>query len=152
MSEKVAIAWILGFSLMIFNVAWYANTKKSNSLVQPMTTVSKNTIEKSVLNVVDTKPGSGIEAVPGKTVSVQYTGKLADGSVFDSSSKSGAPLSFTLGAGNVIQGWEIGVAGMKVGGKRTLTIPPELCYGNQIVGPIPANATLTVDIELIDVR
>jgi peptidylprolyl isomerase len=96
--------------------------------------------------------GEGREAKPGDTVFVHYTGTLRDGSKFDSSRDRGQPLEFPLGTGRVIKGWDEGVAGMKVGGKRTLVIPPELGYGARGVGPIPPNSTLVFDVELMDVR
>ena len=104
--------------------------------------------------------GSGNEAVAGRQVSVHYTGWLYDqsksdhkGQKFDSSRDRNDPFSFRLGGGQVIQGWDQGVAGMKVGGKRTLTIPPQLGYGAQGAGGvIPPNATLLFEVELLDVR
>ena len=107
----------------------------------------------------DTVVGKGTEAVAGKTVVVNYTGWLYDakaanqrGEKFDSSIGRG-PFSFPLGAGRVIRGWDEGVAGMKVGGKRTLVIPPEMGYGSRGAGGvIPPNATLIFDVELLDVK
>jgi FKBP-type peptidyl-prolyl cis-trans isomerase FkpA len=107
----------------------------------------------------DTVVGKGKEAVAGKTVEVHYTGWLHDpaaknkrGKQFDSSVGRG-PFSFPLGAGRVIKGWDEGVAGMKVGGKRTLVIPPEMGYGARGAGGvIPPNATLVFDVELLDVK
>ncbi len=100
----------------------------------------------------DLQVGSGDEAVTGKKVSVHYTGTLTDGSKFDSSLDRGTPFSFQLGAGSVIQGWDRGVVGMKVGGRRKLTIPPELAYGERGFPPvIPPNSTLVFEIELISV-
>lgn len=96
--------------------------------------------------------GTGDEAKVGETVTVNYTGTLQDGTVFDSSYKHGQPFSFPLGAGQVIRGWDLGVAGMKVGGKRKLVIPPELGYGAQAMGPIPANSTLTFTVELVSIK
>lgn len=104
--------------------------------------------------------GTGNEAVAGRQVSVHYTGWLYDqsksdrkGQKFDSSRDRNDPFSFRLGGGQVIQGWDQGVAGMKVGGKRTLTIPPQLGYGAQGAGGvIPPNATLLFEVELLDVR
>lgn len=95
--------------------------------------------------------GTGAEAVAGKTVSVHYTGVLSDGTKFDSSLDRGAPFEFSLGAGQVIRGWDIGVAGMKVGGKRQLVIPPSLGYGDRAIGAIPPNSTLIFDVELLNV-
>ena len=96
--------------------------------------------------------GEGREAKRGDTVFVHYTGTLQDGSKFDSSRDRGQPLQFSLGGGQVIKGWDEGIAGMKVGGKRTLVIPPELGYGARAIGPIPPNSTLVFDVELLGVR
>jgi peptidylprolyl isomerase/FKBP-type peptidyl-prolyl cis-trans isomerase FkpA len=101
----------------------------------------------------DLKVGTGAEALPGKTITVHYTGKLTSGKQFDSS-VGRAPFTFELGAGRVIQGWERGFKGMKVGGRRMLTIPPDLGYGSQDVGGglIPPNSTLIFDVELLKVE
>ncbi len=104
------------------------------------------------LEYQDIKIGTGAKAKPGKTVTVHYTGRLANGEKFDSSVDRGTPFSFVLGAGRVIKGWDEGVAGMKVGGKRQLRIPPALGYGSSGTGPIPANATLVFDVELLGVK
>ena len=98
--------------------------------------------------------GEGMEARDFNKVVVNYTGTLEDGSVFDSSSKPGRePFTFTLGVGSVIKGWDQGVKGMKVGGKRKLTIPPELGYGAQGAGGvIPPNTILIFDVELLEVQ
>jgi FKBP-type peptidyl-prolyl cis-trans isomerase len=103
------------------------------------------------VKIEDIQVGTGAEAVPGKTVSVFYTGKLADGTVFDSNVGQD-PMSFTVAAGQMIPGFDQGVQGMKVGGKRTITIPPSLGYGAQGQGAIPPNATLIFDVELVDVK
>ncbi len=96
--------------------------------------------------------GTGAEAVSGKAVEVHYTGWLTDGKKFDSSVGRG-PFTFKLGAGMVIRGWDQGVVGMKVGGKRKLTIPPELAYGERgFPGAIPPSATLIFEVELLNVR
>ncbi len=108
----------------------------------------------------DVQVGTGSEAVPGREVTVHYTGWLYDearedrkGRQFDSSRDGSTPFTFRLGSGQVIRGWDEGVAGMKVGGRRTLTIPPEYGYGSRGAGSvIPANATLVFDVELLDVR
>ena len=97
--------------------------------------------------------GTGTEAATGKTVDVHYTGWLTDGTKFDSSVDRGRPFSFRLGAGQVIKGWDQGVAGMKVGGKRRLTIPSQLAYGDRgFPGAIPPGATLVFEVELLGVR
>ncbi len=105
------------------------------------------------LIIKDVKVGTGAEATPGKSVTVNYTGWLTDGTKFDSSKDSGQPFVFPLGAGQVIKGWDEGVAGMKVGGKRILVIPPDKGYGEQGAGGvIPPNATLVFTVELLDVQ
>lgn len=103
--------------------------------------------------VEDVTVGTGTEAKVGDTVTVNYVGTLDNGQKFDSSADHGQPFSFVLGAGQVIKGWDLGVAGMKVGGKRNLTIPPELGYGAGGYPPIiPANATLHFSVELVSVQ
>ena len=104
----------------------------------------------SELIIEDLTVGEGAEAVAGEEVTVHYTGWLTNGSKFDSSKDRYQPFSFPLGAGHVIKGWDQGVVGMKVGGKRKLTIPPELGYGAEGQGPIPPGAALIFKIELID--
>ena len=112
------------------------------------------------LQITDGKVGNGTAATAGKNVTVHYTGWLYDaskpdkhGKKFDSSKDRNDPFSFRLGAGQVIQGWDQGVAGMKVGGQRTLVIPSQLGYGARGAGgAIPPNATLLFDVELLDVK
>lgn len=106
------------------------------------------------LKIEDQVVGTGAEAVIGKKITVNYTGTLVDGTKFDSSLNPGrTPFEFTLGAGEVIQGWDQGFAGMKVGGKRKLTIPPSLGYGAAGAGSaIPPNATLIFEVELLNVQ
>ena len=101
----------------------------------------------------DMAVGDGAEAVRGSTAVVNYTGWLPDGREFDSSKNAGQPFSFRVGGGRVIQGWDEGVAGMRVGGRRLLVIPPALGYGaSGVGGVIPGNATLVFQVELLDVR
>jgi len=105
------------------------------------------------LVIEDIIVGEGTEAERHSIVSVNYTGRLENGTIFDSSLKPGGrPLRFTLGARQVIAGWDQGLLGMKIGGKRKLTIPPELGYGSRSMGPIPANSTLIFDVELLEVE
>ncbi|MBI4094697.1 MAG: FKBP-type peptidyl-prolyl cis-trans isomerase [Candidatus Liptonbacteria bacterium] len=98
--------------------------------------------------------GTGREAKRGDTISVHYVGTLTDGTKFDSSLDRGEPFEFTLGAGRVIKGWDEGLLGMKIGGKRKLTIPPNLGYGASGAGggKIPPNATLIFEVELLDIK
>jgi FKBP-type peptidyl-prolyl cis-trans isomerase len=101
----------------------------------------------------DIKQGTGAEAVAGKSVTVHYVGTLTDGKKFDSSRDRGKGFSFKLGAGQVIKGWDQGVAGMKVGGVRKLTIPSSLGYGDRGFPPvIPPGATLVFEVELLEVH
>ena len=105
------------------------------------------------LKYTDDQVGTGAVATAGKTAVVHYTGWLMDGTKFDSSVDRNQPFSFALGAGQVIKGWDEGVAGMKVGGKRTLIVPPALGYGARGAGNvIPPNATLKFEVQLLDVR
>ncbi len=105
----------------------------------------------SGLQYIEIQPGGGDEARAGQTVNVHYTGWLPDGRKFDSSRDRGQPFSFGLGAGQVIRGWDEGVAGMRGGGRRRLIIPPDLGYGSRGVGPIPPGATLLFNVELLGV-
>lgn len=104
------------------------------------------------LQITDIAVGDGAEATSGAQVSVHYTGWLEDGTKFDSSVDRGTPFGFQLGAGKVIKGWDTGVAGMKVGGKRKLVIPSDMAYGSRGAGGlIPPNATLVFEVELLGV-
>ena len=113
--------------------------------------------EKQIMNnglvIEDIKIGEGQEVEKFNIVTVNYTGLLEDGTKFDSSLNPGrTPFRFTVGAGQVIKGWDEGLIGMKVGGKRKLTIPPELGYGSRDNGPIPANSTLIFEIDLLGIE
>ena len=105
------------------------------------------------LTIEDIIVGEGTEAVKHSIVTVNYTGWLEDGSKFDSSLNPGRePFRFTVGAGQVIQGWDQGIPGMKIGGKRKLTIPPSMGYGNRAMGAIPANSVLIFEVDLLVVE
>ena len=147
----------LGLTLLVvialfWGVKAVAFGKKNTE--NPITTEATDTNTVTELQVKDTVVGTGDEAVAGRTVVVHYTGTLyPSGEKFDSSLDRGEPFEFPLGAGRVIQGWDKGVAGMKVGGERTLIIPPDMAYGrNGVPGAIPPNAVLKFDVQLLEVR
>ena len=118
-----------------------------------VTAAAREVVTPSGLKYLDLKVGKGEEAVTGKIVEVQYTGKLENGTPFDACRDNGEPFTFRLGAGDVIKGWDQGIAGMRVGGRRKLVIPPELGFGKQGVGSVvPPNAVLVYEFELLAVR
>ena len=113
--------------------------------------IGASQVTSSGLKITELVLGDGQEATQGTSVSVNYKGTLEDGKEFDSSYGRG-PFEFSLGSGMVIKGWDEGVAGMKVGGKRKLVIPPELGYGSRGIGPIPPDSVLTFEVELLGVK
>lgn len=115
--------------------------------------VGKEITTESGLTYIDQVLGTGPMPQAGQTIVVHYTGRLEDGTKFDSSVDRGQPFTFQVGAGQVIKGWDEGLLSMRVGGKRTLTIPPQLAYGERGAGNvIPPNATLVFDVELLEIR
>ena len=125
----------------------------SKNLINQNSTASvanSQSINNNGVIINDVVVGQGAEVKNGQSVSVHYILSLSDGTVIQNSKDFGQPFKFTLGAGQVIPGWEQGFAGMKIGGVRTIVIPPELAYGSQQAGPIPPNSTLIFTIELID--
>ncbi len=124
-----------------------ATTAFAQATTQPAMD-GKKTVSASGLTIIEISPGTGAKS--GDTVQVHYTGKLQGGKVFDSSIGKD-PISFKLGTGGVIKGWDEGIQGMQIGEKRHLTIPPDLAYGPSGRGPIPANSTLEFDVELVGV-
>jgi FKBP-type peptidyl-prolyl cis-trans isomerase len=127
-------------------------TKEGKAMEPSKDTAAKEIVTPTGLKYVDLKVGDGAEAKAGDAVQVHYTGWLLDGTKFDSSRDRNQPFRFKLGAGQVIKGWDQGVAGMKVGGKRKLTIPAELGYGRQGAGGvIPPGATLVFEVELLGI-
>lgn len=123
------------------------STMNNNSLGA---VTNSNTSNNNGVIINDVVVGQGPEVKQGQLLSVNYILTLSDGTVIQNSKDSGAPFKFTLGAGDVIPGWEMGFTGMKVGGVRTITVPPELGYGTNPVGPIPPNSTLVFTVELLD--
>jgi FKBP-type peptidyl-prolyl cis-trans isomerase FkpA len=116
-------------------------------------TAPSKTPKPAGLQIKDTKVGKGVAAKAGDTVTVDYTGWLMDGTKFDSSVDRNQPFQFTLGNGDVIKGWDLGVVGMKVGGTRQLIIPPSLAYGEEgVTGTIPVNATLKFQVKLLAIQ
>ena len=142
---------ILPYVLMavVFAVFAYFFSFKDKGAVPPSVSSPDSAAN---LQIEDIIAGSGAEAKSGDLATVHYVGALADGAKFDSSYDRGQPFQFTLGAGQVIKGWDLGVLGMKTGGKRKLVIPAELGYGNQAVGPIPANSVLIFEVELLEIE
>jgi len=149
----------VNFSLVVCLVVWGAGCSKQEGSPAPTSQAQEPAVVvQPVPNVTelkseDIKVGTGAVAEPGKQVTVDYTGWLANGTKFDSSKDHGQPFKFMLGTGAVIQGWDQGVAGMKVGGVRKLTVPPSLGYGAAGAGDvIPPNATLVFEVELLNVE
>ena len=127
-------------------------TAADSAIVAPTDTKNANATVTKKIMITDTVVGTGAEASAGKQVTVNYVGMLENGQVFDASANHGQAFTFSLGAGQVIKGWDEGIAGMKVGGKRHLVIPADMAYGAQAVGSIPANSTLIFDVELVGVQ
>lgn len=140
---RILLSLLIGLSLTLTTPAFAKKAKAA----------AKKATEAGGLIIKDEVVGKGAEATAGKLVTVHYTGTLTDGKKFDSSVDRKQPFTFKLGVGQVIKGWDEGVAGMKVGGKRKLTIPAEKGYGAAGAGGvIPPNATLNFDVELLEVK
>jgi FKBP-type peptidyl-prolyl cis-trans isomerase len=170
--NKNLIGVLVGIGILLLGAIWVSRNPVANSSSpstptdtpttpvastmcanKPAANTSLKDADVKELKQEDVKTGAGIEAVAGKTVVVNYIGRLVDGTQFDASCDRGSPFDFVLGQGGVIQGWDQGVAGMKVGGQRRLIIPAELAYGQNPPTPaIPAGAALIFDVELVDVR
>ena len=149
-SRAAVMAAFLALGLPVLGAATMDESANAQSAAKPVTTSSG-------LQIIDTKAGAGASPRPNQTVVVHYTGWLyvngAKGKKFDSSVDRNEPFEFPVGAGRVIRGWDEGVGSMKVGGKRTLIIPPQLGYGaSGAGGVIPPNATLIFDVELLGLK
>lgn len=152
MPQKVTSILILALSVALIAQSKPVKdaAKKSSG---PTKVFGKPVTMPSGLQYWDIKRGTGPVAGTGKQVKVNYTGWLLNGKEFDSSEKAGRPFSFLLGTGEVIKGWDQGLVGMSVGGKRQLRIPPNLAYGDRGAGAdIPPNSTLIFDVELVDMK
>ncbi len=147
----VVVAFIAGAAILWSKGHNPSESGKETSAQAPAQPQTPAVTSEPKVEITDSVVGKGAEAVAGKSVTVNYTGTLKDGTKFDSSIGR-EPFVFNLGSGQVIKGWEQGIPGMKVGGKRKLVIPPELAYGANTVGAIPANSTLTFEVELLDVK
>jgi len=156
MTQRLIIFAIVAVALVYGGIEYNKRLdKEADNNTETDQTVMQEEIQKKIdsLNIEDVVVGDGEEAVPGKRVTVNYRGTLENGTEFDSSYSRNQPFQFTLGIREVIEGWDLGVQGMKVGGKRNLTIPPELGYGaGGVPGTIPANATLKFEVELLGVE
>lgn len=150
--RNTRIAIVVVVILIIAASAFFIWSSRSTKAPQAISEGNMITTA-SGLQYEDLLVGEGAQAQPGDTVSVHYTGWLQDGTKFDSSLDRGQPFTFTLGRGEVIKGWDEGVAGMRAGGKRRLVIPPDLGYGSQGAGGvIPPGATLIFEVELVEIK
>lgn len=152
--KNIAIVFLAGlgfvavFSLLSFLGGKVNNKSSSEEVILPTPSINMEELKKEDIVV-----GKGSEVKDGDTVSVNYKGTLVDGKEFDNSYKRGQPFEFKVGEGRVIKGWDLGLVGMKVGGKRKLTIPSELGYGERGAGAdIPPNSTLIFEIELLEIK
>ncbi|HSX02468.1 MAG TPA: FKBP-type peptidyl-prolyl cis-trans isomerase [Candidatus Saccharimonadia bacterium] len=149
----IVIAALAVVGVIVGGVVVMNHSNGADQAANASPTSSSSPTASTQLQSTDEVVGTGAEAVSGKKVTVNYVGTLANGTKFDSSYDRNQPFSFNLGAGEVIKGWDQGVVGMKVGGKRKLVIPPDLGYGSQGAGSsIPPNATLTFEVELLGVN
>src|SRR4030042_3864817 len=145
----IIIAFVVILTAALFLLLLYQGGKKNP---EQITEISNTQMQKEELKIEDILAGSGKEAKNGNKLTVNYSGTLTDGTKFDSSYGRNEPFTFTLGAGSVIPGWDQGLLGMKEKGKRKLTIPSDLAYGESGSGPIPPNSTLIFEIELLKVE
>jgi FKBP-type peptidyl-prolyl cis-trans isomerase len=159
----VGIVALIFFAYLIFVFGAFSsppetpaqNTTADSTTRQATTSQTNSTASKAPegeLKIEDITVGDGQEVKSGDTVEINYTGTLTDGTKFDSSYDRGKPFETKIGVGQVIEGWDKGVVGMKVGGKRKLTIPPSMGYGDQSAGSIPPNSTLIFEVELLGIK
>lgn len=147
----ILLAVVIGSYMILSNIK---PANKGENLNQMTSTTNKNPTASSSgqLKIEDIIVGTGQEAKAGDTVVMNYLGTLEDGTKFDSSYDRGQPFTTQIGVGQVIQGWDEGVPGMKIGGKRKLIIPSQMAYGDRAIGNIPPNSTLIFEVELLDIK
>jgi len=150
---SIILIILVGGIYLIFNMNQPTENNQNNLMQNEEQNNNQITFDIQGMKVEILKDGSGAEAKSGDTVTVDYVGTLENGTKFDSSIDRGIPFSLTLGQNSVIKGWELGLAGMKVGEKRKLTIPPDLAYGSNAVGNIiPANSTLIFEVTMLKIN
>ena len=156
MTKQFVVSVIIGVLVLII-FAYFIFGLNGSTPAQNQTAIqispAQTTDTGAKLQITDEKIGTGAAVKKGDTVDIKYTGTLTNGTVFDSTDKhGGTPFETQIGVGQVIKGWDEGVIGMKVGGKRKLVIPPSLGYGNQAAGSIPPNSTLIFQVELVGIQ
>lgn len=153
MINKIIITSFFLVAVVLLSVfIWKAGENKTQVQSGVQKEYMEPTTNKTELKIEDIQVGQGQEVKKGDTVVMHYRGTLTDGKQFDSSYDRGEPFETVIGVGRVIAGWDEGVPGMKIGGKRKLTIPPEMGYGESGSGPIPPNATLIFEVELLEIK
>ncbi len=155
MKQTLAVIALLVTSSLFLTGCLIEKVDDQGNVILPTTTdntMTPTTNPDSSLVKEEIKEGTGAEAKAGDKVSVHYVGTLTNGTKFDSSRDRNSPFSFTIGKGEVIQGWDQGIPGMKIGGIRKLTIPPMLAYGETAQGSIPASSTLIFEVELLSIN
>jgi len=152
-SVIIGVLLLVVFAYFVFGLSGTPGSTSSQSTTDTQQVSPQQTNSNAKLQITDEKIGTGAAVKKGDTVDIKYTGTLTNGTIFDSTDKhGGTPFETQIGVGQVIAGWDQGIIGMKVGGKRKLVIPPSLGYGDQSVGSIPANSTLIFQVELVSIK
>lgn len=154
MTKNFIAAVIIGISVLFIFAYFIFGLNGTQNIAQTLQPTPQsqtaNTTDK--LQITDEKIGTGSAVKKGDTIEINYVGTLADGTKFDASADHGGPFTTQIGVGQVIKGWDEGVIGMKIGGKRKLIIPPSLGYGSQAMGSIPPNSTLIFEVQLVTIK